>query len=82
MQLHILNTMLRFVSLPEPSLDVSTVFVLIIAAATINFSLAGVQLLIKGGSYSKADFIKFGVIPLDAIDSFIRTNFQIFEIYD
>ena len=56
MQLHVLNTILSFVSLPEPCLDVSTVFVRIIAAATINFSLARVPLLIKRGSYSKADF--------------------------
>ena len=29
----------------------STVFIRIVAAATINFSLAGVQLLIEGGFY-------------------------------
>ena len=28
-----------------------TVFIQIVATTTINFSLAGVQLLIKGGSY-------------------------------
>ena len=31
-----------------------TVFIRIVAAATNNFSLAGVWLLIKGGSYSRA----------------------------
>ena len=29
----------------------ATVFIRIVAAATINFSLAGVQLLIEGGFY-------------------------------
>ena len=29
----------------------------IVAAATINFSLAGVRLLIEGGSYSRTAFI-------------------------
>ena len=32
-------------------LGVSTVFIRIVAAATINFSLAGVRLLIEGGFY-------------------------------
>ena len=41
-----------------------TVFIRILAAATINFSLAGVQLLIEGGSYSRAAFINFGAISL------------------
>ena len=43
------------------------------------------QLLIKGGSYSRAAFINFGVIPLadiDIIDSFLRTDYRIFKIYD
>ena len=40
-----------------------TVFIRIVAAATINFSLAGVRLLIEGGSYSRAAFIYFGGIP-------------------
>ena len=35
--------------------------------ASINFSLAGVQLLIKGGSYSRAAFINFRAIPHSAI---------------
>ena len=38
---------------------VTTVFIRIVAAATINFSLAWVQLLIEGGSYSRAAFINF-----------------------
>ena len=38
----------------------NTVFILIVAAATINFSLAWVLLLIEGGSYSRAAFINFG----------------------
>ena len=41
-----------------------TVFIRIVAEATINFSLAQVQLLIKGGSYSRKAFIYFGEIPL------------------
>ena len=36
----------------------------IVAVATINFSLAGVQPLIKGGSYLRMAFIYFGGIPL------------------
>ena len=40
-----------------------TVFIRIVAAATINFSLAGVRLLIEGGSYSRVAFIYFGGIP-------------------
>ena len=31
-----------------------TVFIRIVAVATINFSLTGVRLLIEGGSYSRA----------------------------
>ena len=41
-----------------------TVFIRIVAAATINFSLAGVRLLIEGSSYSRVAFIYFGGIPL------------------
>ena len=43
---------------------VNTVFIRIVAAATINFSVAGVRLLIEGGSYSRTAFICFGGIPL------------------
>ena len=45
-------------------LIIATVFIRIVAAATINFSLAGVRLLIEGGSYSRTAFIYFGGIPL------------------
>ena len=47
-----------------PDCILYTVFIRIVAAATINFSLAGVRLLIEGGSYSRAAFIYFGGIPL------------------
>ena len=47
-----------------------TVFIQIVAAATINFSLAWVRLLIEGGSYSRAAFINFGPI----LDSVIHKN--------
>ena len=49
----------------------------LVAMATVYFSLAGVQLLIEGGCYSRAAFINFGAIPLDDIDtigSFFRTD--------
>ena len=42
--------------------SIYTVFIRIVAAATINFSLAWVRLLIEGGSYSRAAFINFGPI--------------------
>ena len=41
----------------------NTLFILIVAAANINFSLAWVQLLIKCSSYSRAAYINFGPIP-------------------
>ena len=47
---------------------VYTVFIQIVAAATINFSLAWVRLLIKGSSYSRVAFINFGPI-LDSVKS-------------
>ena len=47
---------------------INTIFIRIVAAATINFSLAGAQLLIEGGSYSRAAFINFGLIPHGAVD--------------
>ena len=43
-----------------------TVFIRIVAVATINFSLAWVRLLIEGGSYSRVAFIYFRPI-LDGI---------------
>ena len=46
----------------------NTVFIRIVAVATINFSLAGVWLLIEGGSYSRATaFIDFTLIPRSAV---------------
>ena len=36
--------------------------------ATINLSLAGVWLLIEGGSYSRVAFINFRAIPPSAIN--------------
>ena len=43
------------------------VFIRIVAMATTNFSLAGVRLLIKVGSYSRVAFINFGAIPLGTV---------------
>ena len=63
--------------------NINTIFIRTLAAATINFSLAGVRLLIEGGSYSMAAFSNFGATPLgdiDMIDLFFRTDFQIFDI--
>ena len=39
---------------------INTVFIRIVAAATINFSQARVRLLIEGGSYSRAALIILG----------------------
>ena len=50
-------------------IKINTVFIRIVAAATTNFSLAGVRLLIEGGSYSRAAFINFGATPLGDIDT-------------
>ena len=50
-----------------------------------NFNLTGVQLLIEGDSYLRSAFINFGAILLDdidTIDSFFRTSFRIFEVYN
>ena len=47
--------------------------------ATINFSLAGVQLLIKGGFNLERHLL---VIDIDTIHSIFRTDFRIFEIDD
>ena len=63
----------------------SYLFIRILAAATINFSLAGVWLLIEGGSYLREAIINFGAIDLgdiDTIDSFFMTDFRIFVIDD
>ena len=43
-----------------------TVFIRIVAVATIDFSLAWVRLIIEGCSYSRVAFIKFGPI-LDSV---------------
>ena len=61
------------------------IFIRIVAVATINFSHAGVQLLLKDGSYSIVAFINVGVTPhggLDTVDSFFMTDLRIFELYD
>ena len=64
-----------------------TVFIRIVAAATINFSLAWVRLLIEGGSYSRAAFINFGPILDDVIHKncstegwFSKTALRVIEI--
>ena len=45
-----------------------TVFIRIVAAATINFSLAWMRLLIEDGSYSRAALVYFRPI-LDGVRS-------------
>ena len=63
-----------------------TVFIRIVAVATINFSLTGVWLLIEGGSYwRKALFILDRYLYADPVVSsydrlVFRTTFRIFEI--
>ena len=64
-----------------------TVFIQIVAMATINFSLAWVQLLIEGGSCSKAAFINFGSIPHSVLhkigsteDCFMKTSLQVIDV--
>ena len=47
---------------------VFTMSVRILAMGTINFILAGVQLLIENGSYLRVAFINFGAISLGAIN--------------
>ena len=53
----------------------------LLAAATINSSLAGVQSLIEGGSYSRAAFINFRVVPLTDTDTIDRIDFRISNIH-
>ena len=53
----------KFVILP----DLIIIFVWTAAVATINFSLAGVWLLIKSGCYSSVTLITFGPIPQGAV---------------
>ena len=63
-----------------------TIFIRIVATATINFSLAGVRLLIEGGSYSRKAFIYLEkYLCADPVVSsydrlVFRTTFRIFEI--
>ena len=67
------------VSLLIPVLTI-ILFIRILATAII---LDGVQLLIKGSSYSRATFINFGVTPLgdsDTMDSFSGLIFLVFSI--
>ena len=51
-----------------------------IEAAAINFSPAGMRLLIKGGSYSRAAFFIIPLGIINVIDWFFRTAFQIIDI--
>ena len=51
---------------------VYTIFIRILATGTINFSLAGVQLLFEGGSYYFWSDTSF--CDIDTIDSFFKTN--------
>ena len=62
-----------------------TVFIRIVAVATINFSHAGVRLLIKGSSHLRVAFINVGATPLggtDTVDSFFRIDLRIFKLYN
>ena len=57
----------------------NTVFIRIVAVATINFSHAGMQLLLKGGSDSIVAFTNVGVTPhggVDMVDSLFRTDLR------
>ena len=47
-------TSLDIVSVQSTAMMPHTVFIRIVAAATINFALSFVRLLIEGGSYSRA----------------------------
>ena len=64
-----------------------TLFIRIVAAATINFSRAWVRLLIEGGSYLRAAFINFGPIPHSVIrkncsteDWFMKTSLRVIDV--
>ena len=63
-----------------------TVFNQIVAAATINFSLAWVWLLIEGGSYSRAAFIYLPILDggvnedCSTEDWFTKTALRDFDI--
>ena len=67
--------------------NVYTVFIRIVAAATINFSLGWVQLLIESGLYSRVAYIKFGPILDGVIHKnrstecwFMKTALRVIEI--
>ena len=49
--------------------------------ATINFSLAGMRLLIEGGSYSRTAFINFGVIPLGDRSCRLRKHIDTIDLF-
>ena len=53
---------------------VYTIFIRIVAVATINFSLAWVWLLIESGSYSRVAVINFGGIPYSAMHKNCSTD--------
>ena len=56
----------------HPLTNGATIFIQIVAMATTNFSLAGVRLLIEGGSYSRVAFlINFERLPLGAIHKIV-----------
>ena len=54
------------------------VFIRIVAVATINFILAGVWLLIEGGSYSRVALLmlEWYLGDIDTVDSFSRLIFE------
>ena len=47
-----------------------------------NFSHVGVQLLIKGSSYSRLAVGATHLCGIDMVDSFFKTDLRIFELYD
>ena len=66
----------------------NTVYIWIVVVATVNFSLAGVRLLIEGSSYSRVAFINLRAISPSAIhkknnakDRIMRTALQIFVMW-
>ena len=72
---------------PGTATYIYTIFIRMVATATINFSLAWVQLLSEGGSYWRVVFINFGLI-LDGVihkncsteDWFTKTALRVTEI--
>ena len=66
---------------------IHTVFIQIVAADTINFSLLGVRLLIEDSSYSRVAFINFGPMLGGVVhknysteDWFTKTALRIIDI--